>query len=497
MILASLASCQQTAPREFFPLAQTQEEEPDEEVEVELIRPDGAINFNINNNFCACQDGVSVLLNNCDSFCEDKNTNGEERLYFSFSVSDEITLNDQLQTVGGWCNNPYGESLVPNCTLEIRSEDGLESPITFDSASNTNSFTANISTLSYNKTYLITLIENETGASSDTTQIRKVSDNSSPTVSPLEITPIIQYSCIQRSTAIDEDTGDYYYESAMRFHFLFTEKTRPDPIPSTVATLFCHDINTYGTRDDSIYPRLEETPGTFSLWNLFDARFYDLDANGVNDIDEIIEQKVEEQGVSLSTTPELFVEFPAISISFDDEDSGNSNTGESLGFFMVPFRDENNLSFCPNSTHYYSSNAIFVALRDIIGTDTEAIYIAKRDPETITENGQEVQAQDDNIIVRETDIKKVWFYFNNGVPTEPTNDNTLRNKKIYFYYPYDFNNPYIKKSTQRTYSIISASDASTQTGETGLNSGTSSSSGSRTEYPAHDNRIGCVPKSGD
>jgi hypothetical protein len=93
---------------------------------------------------------------------------------------------------------------------------------------------------------------------------------------------------------------------------------------------------------------------------------------------------------------------------------------------------------------------------------------------------------EDMIYIRETDLKKVWFYLKSNVPTLPTDDN-VANVAIYFYYPLNFTSPYVKSSTQRIYRVVGPKDLGQP------NSG-STSGGTSTSYPPHDRKIGCIPK---
>lgn len=500
--LLLLSSCNESPKRITAPIISnsTTTNPPPTTDPTVATRPDGAISFK--QDFCACKDTKSIILSNCASFCSNKNTNGAEILFFNFTVSEAISLDSSLQTVSGWCSTPIGESKNPSCVLEAKGEDGSTVSISFNSTGNKNGvFQANIGgNLDFDKTYIVTLKETTSQAKSNSIQVRKISDNPADTVlGPLEITPVIQYSCILRTLTQDSNNGDIFYDNAFRYHFYFTEKTRPDPIPSGTSNLFCHDIAKLGTTDDITYPRLEESPGAFSVWNNLDSRFYDLDGTGTMDVNELIQKKVKEQGVTLSSAPNLFLPYPSNVSPIQNTSSGNNNTGSVLGYYMTPWIDTTTfLAYCPNQSYYYSSNAIFIALRDLVGVDTEGLYVAKREPEAYKDStGATVTATDDFVFVRETEVKKTWFYLKNGLPTQPVNNTTLKNFKILFYYPYDFTSPYVKKSYQRTYTITAPTDVASGSSGTSssstLPSGTSSPTGVQTSYPTHDNRIGCVP----
>ena len=144
-------------------------------------------------------------------------------------------------------------------------------------------------------------------------------------------------------------------------------------------------------------------------------------------------------------------------------------------------------SYCLNSTHYNSNNPVYKALRDIIGVDTEGLYIAEKSPETITTpEGGLTSGYPDFLFIRESDVKSVWFYLKNGVPTVPTEDN-VGNNAIYFYHQLNKASPFVRTTSQKIYRVKGASELSLGT------SGTNSS-GLQTVYPPHDRKIGCIPK---
>jgi hypothetical protein len=148
-------------------------------------------------------------------------------------------------------------------------------------------------------------------------------------------------------------------------------------------------------------------------------------------------------------------------------------------------------------------------LRDIIGVDTEGLYIGEKSPEAVTDSsGNVTTGYADYILVRESDLKQVWFYLKNGVPTIPTDD-IVANVAVYFYYPLNKVSPFVKTSTQRVFRVRGSKEIFTGTNNNSnsgtnnnSNSGTvsswdgstSNSSGSVSTYPTHDRKIGCIPK---
>jgi hypothetical protein len=449
-------------------------------------RPDGAIFWKAD--FCACKDTKPVSYGNCATFCSNKNTAGAETLFASFTVSDAIALNTDINTIYKWCNKTLGtDTANPSCELQAKDDQGHVSVVDVVVSPTTNSLTANIQDkISYDKTYVLTLVEKTSGSKSNSVQIVKFSpDVGLPVLGPLKNTQVSQYSCIVRQFS---DLGDI--DSIYRLHFYFIPRVAPDAVPGDDTRLICHDYQTHGTKDDVSYPRFELTPGIFNLWDTMDPRFYDINGNGTLDINDAIIQKTKNFGGTVAAGTNFFREFPKQMIPQDllAEAGNDANTSQSLGYFMSPWIDQTTFkSYCLNSTHYNSTNALFKAMRDYLGVDTEGIYIGEKAAETVTDSsGATVAGIKDYIWIRETDLKAVWFYLKAGVPTVPTDDNVASNT-ILFYYPLNKASPFVKTSTQRTFRVRSAQEIA------GVTSG-STSTGTNTSYPAHDRKYGCVPK---
>jgi hypothetical protein len=459
------------------------------------VRPSGAIKFK--DGYC----GVPTTYGDCTAFCAANNT-ADDLFYTSFTVTEAISLTE-FGSVQGWCSkalkdaNGDLQSSNPSCVLSIKDEDGAEQDLPLNpQTANSNSIKVNISTLQNDKTYILTLKEVTSGAKSNSIQILKPSPTNNGILGPLKITPVSQYTCILRNLSQDDTTGDVYYENAYRLHFYFIESSRPNPIPANTSNIFCHDIfNTvYGAVDDRTYPRLEETPGTFSLWDgVSDPRFFDNNGNGNLDANDQIVNKVKDYGFNIPTGTNFFLQFswPSNPTSDSSSGSGTSSAG-ALGWYMIPWVDQTTFkAYCPNSSHYNSENVIFRAMRDIVSVDTEGLYIAMKDGELVNNGGSTTIGPADYLLIRESDIKRVWFYLNGTTHIAPTDAN-VASKTIYFYYPFNFNSPFTKTSTQKTYVVKKASElSSSSVSDSGTNNGTN---GAITTYPPHDRRIGCVPK---
>lgn len=459
---------------------------------LEPTRPDLAISFK--SDYCACKDGKAVSFGNCASFCATRGTGGADHLFASFDVTADISLSG-LKNVLGWCNTVISATAAnPKCVLQAKdsSQNVIEAPVV--GTPNGNSLVFDITNLSFDETYVLTLVETSSGAKSKPVQIIKPSVQTPLSLlGPLKIAPISQYSCVIRQFSLDPVTQDPFYEKAYRVHFYFLPRLRPAKVDAS--TIFCHDIVKYGTADEEGRERFEEIPGTFNLWDTNDPRFFDNNGNGNDDINEVIAQKVLNfGGGTLSAGSKFFIKFTwpgSPTLSDQAGNTSNTDANQPIGYYMAPWIDQQNQfkSFCLNSTHYNSSSALFKAFRDIIGVDTEGLYVGEKSPETVfSSNGQVIgTGVKDYILIRESDLKAVWYYMNNGVPTAPTDDN-VQNVAVYFNYPLNKASPFIKTSTQRIYRVKGAAELS------GSSTNTSQTSGSTSAFPPHDRKIGCIPK---
>lgn len=468
-------------------------EEPAYCLPQEPVRPSDAITFKPD--FCACKDGKAVSFGNCNTFCSGKGTGGAEQLFASFDITADIALNSSFGNVRGWCRNVISDNAPnPECRIEAKDLEGntiLAPVVTYPT---TNSIIADITALSLDKTYVLTLIETSSGARSKPVQIIKpATETPISLLGPIKNAPISQYACIIRQFSLDPVTQDPYYEKAYRVHFYFLPRFRPSKVDAS--NIFCHDIVKYGVPDEDGRERFEERPGVFTLWDAMDPRFFDNNGNGNDDINEVIAQKVKNYGGgNLAAGSKFFIKFSwpgSPTLNNDAGNSANNNPNQVIGYYMAPWIDQQNQykSFCLNSSHYNSDSPLFQAFRDVIGQDTEGLYVGEKAPETIfNQQGQVVgTGVKDYILIRETDLKAVWFYMNNGTPTAPTDDNVI-NQAVYFYYPLNKAAPYIKGSNQRIYRVRGGDELA------GGNTNASQTSGATSTYPPHDRKIGCIPK---
>lgn len=483
----------------FQDLDSTPEEETPQEQPIPE-RPDGAITLE---EVCACENGEPISINKslCSSTCSSKNSVGRQ-LFIEASASAAITLSD-LQNIQGWCsielidpNTNEPVAVNPSCALEVKTSDNETlNPLEVTISGST--IIVDLTQLSItDKTLRLKLIELTSGASSFNYIQTKLDINSSqfPNTGILGIVPITQYTCMSLTTSSDQNTGQLFFDDASRQYFFYNPEIAPDPVPSGVVNFYCHDIFSEGVVDRG-GDRLEQTPGAFSLWNRWDTRFFDSNADSVMDVHNIIQENVENQGATLSSTPNIFFEFqwsglPQF-VQADGEVTVNSTSpsNQSMGYYMTPWVNQNTFkAFCPKQADYYGDNLLFKAMREIVGVDTEALYIAKKEGLGCTYT-----------LIRENLAKKIWFYKENNVPIEPNAD-TIVGKKVQFYWPADTSSPFIKKSHQSTFTIRSIEDLQNDpqcNGGSSLSSATNSGVNSTSNYPPHDKRIGCVPATSD
>lgn len=491
-LLISLTACTDEAELQNRPTFNNFDEESDSEgdrdltPEVAPTRPSGAIV--IKGDHCGCSGSEAITIGaSCESFCSGKSSE-EETLYFNVNLSTAITL-DIYKDVFGWCgqeiidpitNEPVATGV--GCYIETIDEDGGKGSIVFSPGFG-DSFSVNIGALVPNKIYRLTLVEMTSGARSTTIQVKRFTERlPDPVGGPLQLMPVSQYTCIVKTTETDPDNGQIFITEANRSHFYFVAETRPEPLVEN-ATVYCHDLVTYGTTPINS-PLLEETPASFTAWSKNDPRFFALSpeetAAGEMRIHKLIEESIENQGVSLSETPKIFypLSWPnGLSVSTDD--SAAQQTQGELGYYMAPFIDDSTFkAYCPKKAHYFSSNPLFKAMKEVVAVDTEGLYVAKQDNIC------------DFILVKESLLKKIWFYVEGGQHIQP-NDNTITGKQIQFYWPADTASPYIKKSDQKVYTVKRSSELEpTCAANTSLPDTTSTV---RSNIPPHDKRIGCVP----
>ncbi len=464
------------------------EDQVEEEEITTLTRPEGAIIIDAATS-CACADGKSQSVGNCASVCAEVSTDETSIFYFEFDLTTAIT-GTYLNDINGFCSTQETDdtSDVANCSIEIKDSDGDTQYISFEPSSGQGSVTIEDfdGYINSGETYRLSIVENVTGAKSTTVQVKLVPNLiDDPIGGQLAIMPVNQYTCMVKTYT--SNSSGQAITGVNRFHFYFIAATRPEALQeSSMELLYCHDIDKYGDEPVSS-PLLEEKTGIFSVWNNNDKRFYDTDDDGVMQVINLIEQDMTLQGYPPTDTLTLFYDLSWPNF-FDDGDVGTgSNTtttlnvvNGNLGKYMTPFIDSETLeSYCPKKEHYYSDSPLFTAMREMVADDTEALYVAKQ--ENVC----------DFILVRESLLKKIWFYIEDNNHIAPKDDNVGDNK-IQFYWPADTSSPFIKKSHQVIYTVKRADELTCGSATIDETNG-NSSSGSISDLPTHDRRIGCIP----
>jgi hypothetical protein len=473
-----------------------------------ITRPTGAIKFK--SDYCICNATKPVSYGNCATFCSTKNVT-VDTLYANFTVTEAISLSG-LGNVGAWCKTPLStDTAQPNCVVKAKDDDGNEINLqNLSIAVGSNSLTAEAQNLSADKTYVLTLVEEISAAKSDSVQVIKFTTATGPsTLGPLKQQLVNQYTCLARTystvttTTGSASTTTYYYNNAYRLHFYFTPRYMPASV--NAGNLFCHDTVTYGTTDDSAtIPRLELIEGIYNLWDTSDPRFFDNNGNNIDDVNDMIFDKTRNFGGTIPTGTKFFANFKWPGAPTLSTDAGNSNSSsttsatQTIGWYMAPWIDTTTYkSYCLTNTQYNSSNPLFQAMRDVLQVETEGLYVGEKAAETVvtTVNGvaTTTTGYKDYILIREADLKVVWFYMKNGTPTAPTEDN-VANNSVYFYYPLNKASPFVKSSTQKMYQVKGAAELNSTSSTTTTSTATATSSGSSSSYPPHDRKIGCIPK---
>lgn len=443
------------------------------EEQIQISRPSDQI-F-VKPDYCSCINGRPDILNNCDNFCSGQTTE-VATLFGSVTLGPDVFFNESLGNLANWCNAVIDDGFTgANCMLEAF--DGLSTrKLDVNIPEGSNTFNAVISGLEFNKTYVVRLVEQTSGARSDPFQVirkRQVTTSPGPQ-GPLKIMSVSQYSCVRRSgTIIDNDT---FFENAIRQHFYFASNEAPPSLPPGDPLTVCHDPIT-GINDSPLKPRLELIPQNFAVWDLSDFRFIDVaPQDGSPDINTQIAAQLASEFNITDAQVNLFglLRWP---------NSPIATQPVNVGIFMQAFVNPvSGRAFCPGQEEYFSDDPVFQILREKVGVSTEGLYLAEKEPEALFDDeGQVIDVPADTIIIRENLLKKIWFYFENGQHFVP-DDITANTRTIRFYYPPDIEDPYTKKSTQRIYTVRAPSQLG-QAGNIGL----------PTSVPIPDKRFGCVP----
>ncbi len=458
-----------------------------------IPRPDQQV-F-LNSEFCACYQGVPALFSSnvtCPGFCGGQ-TDEQTNLYINTTLGAQIEANDMFGDLNNWCTVVLDEEngTAPGCVLRAifgTEEHALQ--LKYNPIPSSNLIVADLTTLDPGKPYIVYLEELSSGARSDAIHVN-IKDSTAipdPSTGPLSIDPVHMYTCIERGVS-----QTVYFNESFKTHFTYIDRNKPPTLMPGNTYIFCHDIQAYGNDDSPDYPRLELVESFFNVWSQQDLRMYDLDADGQPDINKLLADRYTAEGISGAPT-NLFMKwewflYPQNGLQLDGSTPVSSapNYWSKLGFIMSPWIDTNTAkAYCPTETHYNGTNPVFSILKEYVGTPTEGIYLAVKEPDSynsVDEDGNTIvtAAPEDFLLVREGLVTKIWFYTENGIRITP-DESTRYTKTLMFHWPYDINNPLIKQASQRTYTIKHLQD---------LNVATQNEI--PTTYIPGDKRLGCIP----
>lgn len=450
---------------------------------VEEVRPTNAID--ISSDFCSCLNGKSDIINNCDTYCAAKTATTEPMLYVNTTMGTEIALNTKLGNLYNWCSVQLAnDDTTPQCSLVAT--DGTNTlTIPVNLATGSNAFSANITTLARNRTWILKLVETKTGsaAQSKEFQIRRKDVDSTDTSiqGALKVTPISQYTCMTYGGKVDS-SGNIIRTTFARIFYYFASNEDPAPVAPAGGTnqsqVVCHDEQLHPGNDSAEYPRLELIPGAFSMWDRADTRFVAKTENaGKLTINKTLEERLLAE-YNITSTIDLF---RLLSYPNRPTSTTTTSTNIPLGYIMIPFTNSTTgKTYCPTSTEFNGTQPLLNLLGEYMD-DTEGIYLAEKEAETVLD-GSTYKTLYGTMFVRQSTLLSYGFYIENGLKIK-ANSTSMNTKTIYYYWPTSTTADPLtqggrKLFTVRTPSTLNGNVPNTQA----------------TTESTSDKRIGCVPK---
>jgi hypothetical protein len=148
------------------------------------------------------------------------------------------------------------------------------------------------------------------------------------------------------------------------------------------------------------------------------------------------------------------------------------------------------ISVCPAQEQYHGPDLTYQALGQFIGVDTEGIFVGRRDKQVLYKpDGTTQEVPQDLILIQESILKRIWFYYYNGIPVRP-DEVTSAQMTLHFYYPPNYDSPYVQKSFQTDYTVMDRGELAA--GSSG-SSGSAPSAPGSSGLPTYDKRFGCIP----
>ena len=451
------------------------------------------LQIDVRNDFCSCINGKSDIINDCDAICESKPFTTEPTLYVNGIVGPEIELNDMFKNVHNWCTQKIeSDDTDPMCTMEATDGTNTIRNIPVQTNPGSNSWSANLTGLALDRTYVVKLIESKAGseAQSKEFQIRRkrqtTNDNSS---GALKITPISQYSCISYGQATSPTTNltRRITDSFSKYFYYFPSNETPAPMPPVAggneSTIVCHDEQLYPGNDKTENPRLELIPQAFAMWDKSDSRFAKkAEYGGKMHISKIIEDRLAQEHPNSGITEVSL--FFSLNYSFRPPTQSTSATNNQgvLGFIMVPFTDTvTKKSYCPTAAQLQGTVPLFDVLGDYV-SDTEGLFLSEKEAETV-QNGSGYTPVYGTMFVTETTLKKYGFYIENQLKIKAT-DSSFGSKTIHFYWPTSPTADPLLSGGRKLFTVRRFDELSGNIPTTPPVEGTTT-----------DKRIGCIPKS--
>ncbi len=433
--------------------------------------------------FCSCLNGKSDIISDCDDYCRQMPATSSPILFLNTIMGPDVSSNPKLGNLYNWCNVQLaGDTTSPQCFLNAT--DGVNTikniPVLIDYGSN--SLTANIQQLAKDRTYILKIVEGKSGsnAQSKEFQLRRVTPRPpSDPYGALKIAPINQYTCLIYGGEMDSN-GNMRRTNYARNYFYFAGNETPPPMPpvgqGNQSPIVCHDEVFHPGNDSAIYPRLELIPQLTAMWDKADSHFVNNDGTGLAINKTIATRLYNEYGVTATVDILKLINYPN-----RPSTTYTSTINIPLGYMMLPFTDQKTgNAFCPTHSDYNGNEPLFNILGDYMD-DTEGLYVAEKEAETIQDNNT-YRTIYGTMFVTESLIKKYGFYIENGLKVR-ADQNAMNAKTIYYYWPVDSSIDPLEQGNRKLFTVRTPD---TLNGNVPI--------GIPSSIRTTDKRIGCVPR---